>query len=202
MSLYERILGHPFVYNQLRPLAVGGIDMSSFYRLAGVGAGHVVLDVGCGTGDALRYLTAFEHYLGIDTNERAIRFARDRYGRAANVRFECKRCTGREVEELQPTHVILFGLLHHLADAEAIELLKLAGRSKRLERVATVDIVYLPRKPVNNLFARFDRGRYCRRPGEYTALAQRTGLRLVDSSLVRSHPTRGIVTYFTMTLEP
>jgi hypothetical protein len=32
MSLYQRILGHPFVFNQIRPLFVGGIDWSPFMK--------------------------------------------------------------------------------------------------------------------------------------------------------------------------
>ena len=90
MSLYERILGHPFVYNRIRPLVVG-IDMSTFYAHAGVGAGDVVLDVGCGTGDALRYLPAFERYVGLDTDARALEFARAAHGDRPATTFECRR---------------------------------------------------------------------------------------------------------------
>jgi SAM-dependent methyltransferase len=202
MSVYERILGHPFVYNHIRPLMVGGIDMSSFYRGAGVGEGDVVLDVGCGTGDALRYLGGFSRYVGLDTDARAIRFARESHPEVARVRFECAHCTARELEEVQPTHVIMSGLLHHLADAEAVDLLKLARRSPRLVRVATVDPVYLPGHPVNNLIASLDRGRHCRRDAGYAALARAAALRVVHTTVMRSHPTRGIVKYFCMTLEP
>src|SRR5207244_492249 len=66
MRLYERILGHPFVYDHVRPRVVGGIDMSPVYDRLGAGAGSSVLDIGCGTGDALNYLHAVERYVGID----------------------------------------------------------------------------------------------------------------------------------------
>ena len=69
MNLYQRVLGTPFVYNLVRPFAVGGIDMSPFYDRVQASAADVVLDVGCGTGDALRYLTDFARYEGIDTDE-------------------------------------------------------------------------------------------------------------------------------------
>jgi SAM-dependent methyltransferase len=202
MSVYERILGHPFVYNRIRPLMVGGIDMSAFYRGTGIGAGDVVLDIGCGTGDALRYLTGFTSYLGLDTDARAIRFANEQHGTVARATFRCAPCTDRELAEVRPTHVIMSGLLHHLADAEAVELLRLATCSPRLVRVATVDPVYLPRHPVNNLITSLDRGRHARNEAGYTALVRTAGLRLVATAVLRSHPTRGIVKYFTMTLEP
>ena len=202
MRLYDRILGNPFVYDRIRPLVVGGIDMSAFYDAAGIGAADVVLDLGCGTGDALRYLRAFDRYVGIDTDERAVRVARARWRGTPTARFECRRCTPQDVDDLAPTHVILSGVLHHLDDAEAVSLLALVRRSPRLERVATVDIAYLPGKPVNNLLSRLDRGRHCRQAPGYAALAERSGLRIVETRLVRSHPTRGIATYFSMTLVP
>ena len=58
MSLYSRIVGHPFVYNRIRPIIVGGIDVSGAYELLKMDAGSTVLDIGCGTGAALDYLMA------------------------------------------------------------------------------------------------------------------------------------------------
>ena len=29
---YQKLLGHPFVYDRLRPWVVGGIDMTAFYE--------------------------------------------------------------------------------------------------------------------------------------------------------------------------
>src|SRR4029077_9321231 len=91
VSLYDRILGHPFVYNYIRPCVVGGIDMSPVYERLGADAGASVLDVGCGTGDALNSLRAFERYLGVDVDPIAIRHARERYGSRVEARFEHKR---------------------------------------------------------------------------------------------------------------
>src|SRR5262252_3663563 len=123
MSLFGRLLGHPFVFEKIRPLAVGGIDVSSAYRRLCRDAGAVVLDVGCGMGDALEHLDSFSSYLGIDTDPRAIEIARARYSGRDKVRWECRTAGADLLREVAPTDVAMFGLLHHLSDAEAVELL-------------------------------------------------------------------------------
>src|SRR3954470_15225895 len=76
MSLYQRLLGIPFVYDRVRPFVVGGIDMSPLFRNLQARRDDVILDVGCGTGMALDYLDGFAAYHGFDTDEVAIGFAR------------------------------------------------------------------------------------------------------------------------------
>lgn len=202
MGLLDRFLGHPFVFEHVRPLAVGGVDMSHAYKRLDLAADSVVLDIGCGTGDALKHVDRFESYLGIDTDPRAIAFAIERWKARPNARFESRLCTAADLRDFAPTHVALIGLLHHLTDAEAVELLSMLHESPRLVRAVTLDIVYLPGRPYNNLMARFDRGKYCRKPDEYAELAAQAGLRVVDRYIARSHPTRGLVQYYVLELTP
>src|SRR5580692_3816694 len=94
-GLYQRILGHPFVFNQVRPRLLGGIDMSPLYdRLRG--ERHTILDVGCGTGDALRYLEDFDAYVGYDTDPVAVEYMRAEYGKRPRVRIEHGLVTSNE----------------------------------------------------------------------------------------------------------
>jgi len=202
MGLFERFLGHPWVFDHVRPLAVGGVDMSHAYDRLGCTDASIVLDVGCGTGDALNHLRRFAEYVGIDTDARAIEVARERSRTRSNVRFECRLCTPADLRDTAPTHVALIGLLHHLTDQESLDLLRMLRESPRLERAVALDIVYLPRRPFNNLMARLDRGRFCRTPERYRALADAAGLNVVDQYLSRSHPTRGLVQYHVMVLVP
>jgi SAM-dependent methyltransferase len=202
MSLLDRVLGHPFVFEHVRPLAVGGVDMSHAYRRLDLGPDSVVLDIGCGTGDALKHVEGFASYLGIDTDPRAIAFAAERWKGRANARFECRLCTREDLVGVAPTHVALIGLLHHLSDAEALDLLGMLHESPRLVRAVTLDIVYLPGRPYNNLLASLDRGKHCRKPDAYAELATSAGLRVVDSYIARSHPTRGLVQYYVLELTP
>ncbi len=202
MSLVQRILGNPWVFEHVRPLAVGGVDMSHAYHRLGCDDDSVVLDIGCGTGDALKHLHRFASYLGIDTDARAIEFATARWKERPDARFDCRLCTGTDLREGAPTHVALIGLLHHLTDAESVELLRLIRESPRLVRAVALDIVYLPRRPFNNLMARLDRGHHCRTPAGYLELARAAGLEVADQYLARSHPTRGLVQYHVLELRP
>ena len=202
MNLLRRALGAPSVYNRIRPLAVGGIDLSPFYRRLGADGASVILDVGCGTGDALNYLDGYARYVGFDTDEIAIRSARKRFGSRADVAFESRPLVADDVRQIDPPQAIMGGLLHHLSDDQALALFRKVRLSTRLHRLITLDVVYLDGTPLNNLFARLDRGRFCRTREGYESLAERSGLNLRESLLIRSHPRTGLVWYLIMVLKP
>ena len=201
-GLYRKLLGHPFVYDQVRPRVVGGIDMRPLYDLLSGAAQRVVLDVGCGTGDALKYLTELDGYLGIDTDPIAINAARVRYAGRRNVRFECRQLRAVDVTDLAPTGVVLAGVIHHLTNQEGESVLRLAAGSKRLVRIVTSDIVFLPGKFFNNVLAMMDRGRHCRDPDAYATLARRAGLEIEEALTVGSSPANDRVKYHIMALAP
>jgi SAM-dependent methyltransferase len=201
MSLYDRILGHPFVYHHVRPLVVG-IDYTPQYEALDARPDDRILDIGCGGGDALRYLGSFETYHGFDTDEVAISFAKQRpeAGRT-NVHFEAKPVTTAIFQNARPTRVMMNGLLHHLDDEAAVELLRMCGATNSVERIVTNDPVYLAGEPLNNILARLDRGRFVRRIEGYRDLVARAGLTIAHDEVMRSHPTRGIARYLLMVLE-
>lgn len=201
-SLYRKVLGHPFVYDRVRPAVVGGIDMRGLYELLEGEAGRFVLDIGCGTGDALRYLTSHERYLGIDTDPIAIAAARKRWASLPNVRFEERMLKADDVTDLAPTGVVLSGVLHHLSNEDAEGVLRLAAASPRLVRIVTSDIVFLPGAFVNNALAAMDRGRFCRHPDAYAAVARSAGLEVKKAFVMASSPTSDRVRYWIMALEP
>ncbi len=201
MSLYDRILGHPFVYHHVRPLVVG-IDYTPQYEALDALSDDRILDIGCGGGDALRYLSRFETYHGFDTDEVAISFARQRQEASRpNVHFERALVTATTLQEVRPTRVMMNGLLHHLDDEDAIELLKICAATDTVQRIVTNDTVYLPGEPLNNIMARLDRGRFVRNIEGYRDLVARAGLTIAREEAVRSHPTRGIARYWVMVLE-
>ena len=201
-GLFRKLLGHPFVYDQVRPRVVGGIDMQPLYDLLGTSGRKVVLDVGCGTGDALRHLGDVDGYLGVDTDPVAIEAARRRYGDRPNVRFECRHLHAADVIDVAPTGVVLSGVLHHLTNPEAEGVFRLALGSPALVRVVTADIVFLPGKLFNNVLAMMDRGRYCREPDAYAGLARRAGLEVEKAFVMESSPGNERVQYYVMSLTP
>jgi len=201
-NLYQRILGTPFVYNHVRPFVVGGVDNSPAWRALEVGANDVVVDIGCGTGDALEHLSNFGRYYGFDNDPIAIEHAKRRAQGRDKVSFETKLIGPEELAALKPTRVMLCGLLHHLSDGDAAGLLGMLAKTPGLERVVSLDITYIPGRHLNNLFTRLDRGRFPRLDKGYAALAEGAGLKVTDLRHVRSHPTNGRATYVMMTSAP
>lgn len=200
--LYQSVLGRPFVYNRVRPWVVGGVDMSPFYQGLEADANDVIVDVGCGTGDALQHLPTFKAYHGFDTDPRAIEFARTQAAGRVGVSFAARPVTAEDLGSIQPTLVILAGLLHHLTDGQALELLESLAATASIRRIGTQDVVYLPRERVSNFFARLDRGRFVRREDGYRGLAARSGLSVESARIMKSHPESGRALFFVMLLAP
>ena len=194
------MLGHPFVYNQVRPWVVGGVDMSPVYASLEAGPDDVIVDVGCGTGDALHYLRSFKAYHGFDIDPVAIEFARKAAAGRANVSYEARLLGTEDVAAIQPSLVILAGLLHHMEDAQATKLLRMFAGTRSIRRIVTQDPVYLTRENVSNLLAWLDRGKYVRREAGYRGLVAQAGLELESAGVMRSHPESGRARYFVMTL--
>lgn len=201
-ALYDRVVGSPLVYDHIRPLVVGGIDMSPVYQRAETGSDDVILDVGCGTGDALRYLKSFDRYVGFDIDDRAIDYARTRHADRRGVSFESRIMGESDVVEIAPTVVVLMGLLHHLTDDQAHALLRSVRAPGTVRRIVTQDIVLLHAEPVSNFLAGLDRGRECRAPEGYEALVGNSGWDVQSSCVLRSHPKTGLAKYLVMTLAP
>jgi SAM-dependent methyltransferase len=200
--MYRKLLAKPFVYDRLRPWVIGGLDMSPVYERLGAGPDDVVVDIGCGTGDALRYLQRFRAYHGFDVDAAAIERARERAAGRDGVTYEARAVTEADLASLRPTLAVLAGLLHHLDDAEAVQLLSMLARTPSLRRIVTQDVVYLQGERMSNLLARLDRGKFVRDEHGYRELVAQAGLRLEDARIVRSHPRSGRALYLVMTLVP
>jgi SAM-dependent methyltransferase len=201
-SLYAKIVGLPFVYEHLRPWLVGGIDMTPSFRNLEAGAGDVILDVGCGTGDALNYIENFRAYHGYDTDPIAIAYARKRaQKRGLTVELEARAVDAADIARISPTRVILSGLLHHLPDAEAVSLLRTIGHHPSVARIATQDVVFAPGRLLNNILASLDRGQFVRCVAAYRTLVAEAGLRIVNEELRPCKPGSGRMDFLFLALE-
>ena len=134
--------------------------------------GQVVLDVGCGPAYYFERLPRGVRYFGFDTSERYIAYARRKWGHRAEFRTEI--FSEEHLDELPPIDsVMLLGLLHHLSDEQARDLLNLAGRALAPDgRVISVDTCFEPRQGrISRWMSENDRGEHVRSPAAFVALA-------------------------------
>ncbi|MEO5365275.1 MAG: class I SAM-dependent methyltransferase [Magnetococcus sp. WYHC-3] len=135
--------------------------------------GQRVLDIGCGTAELLDYLPEVD-YVGLDHNPDYIRRAQQRFGQRG--RFHLGGISADDPHLRQGVDVALaLGVLHHLDDATASDLLTLAhDRLRPGGRLITVDPCVIPGQ---SRWARFmvlnDRGRHVRDHQGYLALMRK-----------------------------
>jgi len=165
------ILSHPAAYSSFQALMGANRGWqritSSYLKMQ---AGEALLDIGCGPGDVLRFLPDLD-YWGFDISGEYI--ARARAVFSGRGHFECKLFEASDLEYLPKFDAALMsGVLHHLDDDQADELLGLVSRAlKPGGRLVTIDPCYAPRQ---NPMARFiiskDRGRNVRDEPGYREL--------------------------------
>lgn len=134
--------------------------------------GERVLDVGCGPAYYIDRLPEVD-YVGFDTSASYVTYARARYGYRGE--FRCEFLTADHLSELGQFHaVLLFGLLHHLNDAECASLLDLSARALTPSgRVISCDpTVHRSQHWLSRWMAENDRGKYVRRPESYNGMAK------------------------------
>lgn len=135
-----------------------------------VGTGVRVLEIGCGPGTIVPYLSDAE-YLGFDLSREYIELAKRRFPRA---QFVCERVSQFSLQKEQSFDVVLaLGIVHHLNDAEARQLFQIAYNAlKPGGKLVTADGVWTDDQSAAArwLLAR-DRGEYIRREREYVSIA-------------------------------
>lgn len=167
------MLSHPIIYNALQNI-MGARQgwrriVNEYLKLK---PGDAILDVGCGPGDLLDYLPQV-NYWGFDISAEYIAHAKKKYGARGN--FCCKLFEEGDLPSLPKFDAILLsGVLHHLDDKAAIELLELLRKALKPEgRLITVDPCL---DDGQNFIARFlilrDRGQNVRDKTGYEQLVQ------------------------------
>ncbi|MFC1698980.1 class I SAM-dependent methyltransferase [Candidatus Omnitrophota bacterium] len=136
--------------------------------------GDKILDIGCGPGDILECLPDNINYYGFDMSQKYINAARRRFGNRGS--FVCKRLSPEAVGQLATYDIVIAsGIMHHLNDDEAIQLLELARAAlKPSGRLITRDGCYADgQHKIARYILSKDRGRYVRTMADYKNLASR-----------------------------
>lgn len=158
--LFQRALGATAVHQRV---------VTTHARVA---PGARVLDIGCGPGRVLDVLPTVE-YVGIDHSSPYIEAARQRYSsRATFVRADAERA---DLTGERPFDVALaLGVLHHLDDESARQVVALAARSLAPDgRLVTLDPgIVRGQPPLARWLVRQDRGLHPRAPGDYRSLVE------------------------------
>ncbi|PKO91301.1 MAG: class I SAM-dependent methyltransferase [Betaproteobacteria bacterium HGW-Betaproteobacteria-1] len=159
-SLFQNLMG-------ARKFRVGFID--EFVRPF---PGSALLDIGCGPADILEFLPKVD-YWGFDISESYINQATIRFG--AKGHFQCKLLQEADLAQMPAFDIVLLmGVLHHLDDQTATDVLNLANKAlKPGGRLLTFDPCFEPgQSPIARFLINHDRGQNVRSQQGYTKLAE------------------------------
>jgi 2-polyprenyl-3-methyl-5-hydroxy-6-metoxy-1,4-benzoquinol methylase len=166
------ILSHPFIYSAFQSM-MGAHQARKRFVTNYVKSfpGMKVLDVGCGPADILAYMPEVD-YCGFDIDNDYINQAQKKFG--SRGEFHCKQLQLKDLDSLPLFDVVLaLGLLHHLDDAVAVDVMQLSAKAlKPGGRLLTIDPCFDPlQNPIARLLIRADRGQNVRDKAGYEALA-------------------------------
>src|SRR5215475_7849831 len=146
----RKALAHPRVYDWFQSL-VGAYAwrkavINQFVNGA-IHNGGLIIDIGCGTGEVLNYLSQTVEYIGFDRNPNYIAHAAKRYAHR-NASFANEQLSADyNLKGRRADFVLAFGLLHHLNDEDSLSLFNVAKRVLGDKgSLLTLDPVYVPRQ--------------------------------------------------------
>ena len=173
-SIVNSILANPLFYWSYQRLVGGDRARRLFIE------NHVrprkedkLLDLGCGPGNILDFLPNLDYH-GFDVEPQYIKAAKDKYGNRGT--FICADAESFEVSEPHSFDLaIATGVIHHLDDAQADNLFRIAASAlKSSGRLVTFDGCYMPgQHPISKLMLKSDRGKFVRTREAYLQLAQK-----------------------------
>lgn len=172
LTLLRKTLGNVRFYIALQKSI--GADRIRYHCLyeAKLKPGDRVLDVGCGPAYYFDRLPPVD-YVGFDTSEAYVSYARKRYGKQGD--FRCETLNTDHLGQLgRFDAILLFGLLHHLDDAQCSALLELSARLLALDgRVISCDTtLHEGQGRISRWMSENDRGEYVRPPESYDLMAR------------------------------
>ncbi|RJX20468.1 MAG: class I SAM-dependent methyltransferase [Desulforudis sp.] len=132
--------------------------------------GVSILDVGCGTGDIVKYIPDFCNYIGIDFNKKYIEKAKRKYG--YKHKFFLADASKQYLMNDNIDICFCFGVLHHLDDVSCRNLLTNAYKLlKHGGYYVCIEPCYFPDQDwFKKMILRWDRGVYVRDLKGYESL--------------------------------
>lgn len=172
----RKVLNSPALYQIFqRSGGFFGARLKSLERYLPLASAGVIVDVGCGPGSLRSYLPRTCRYIGYDTDQRYIDYARIHH--AENAEYHCRIFDSSESLRVRPADVIMMnGLLHHLTDTEARALLQDAYAALAPGgRIFTLDGCYtVGQTRFRKTLLDWDRGEHVRTAEGYAGLFDET----------------------------
>jgi SAM-dependent methyltransferase len=194
-AIVERISDHPVLFIFFRSLLENDFKSirAVIRRELRLGDGLRTLDLGCGPG-AFADLFHGDDYVGVDLNRRYIEYAR----RKRRGTFVVSDARSIELPDRRFDQILIFGLLHHLPDAdsrrvlaECRRLLVPGGRALVIEDIPTVSRLNL----IGHLIHSVENGEHIRPVEDYRRLYAEAA-RIERDEVLRS----GICDYYAAVL--
>jgi SAM-dependent methyltransferase len=159
----KKLLSYPIVYSSLQKILGAEKGKKKLVdEYIKPRAGDVVLDIGCGPADILKFLPDVK-YFGFDTNTNYIDSAKVKYsGRGT---FKCKHFEIADLDDLPPVDIaVMVGVLHHLDEGEARAVVSLIKKAlKPNGRFITQDPCFCQNQhPIAKIMIENDRGQNVR----------------------------------------
>jgi SAM-dependent methyltransferase len=150
-----------------------GARVKAFRDYLDFGGVRRVFDIGCGPGHIVEYIPKGIEYVGFDTEQRYIDFANRRFG--ARGRFLAREFDRSAADEFgRPDLVLMNGVLHHMNDASARQVIGNAAAALEPGGVFfTLDGCFRKgQNPISRYLLEHDRGKFVRTAPEYRELVE------------------------------
>ena len=162
--IIEFLFSYPSIYSQVTCFLRGKNNLqTAIDTYVQPKPGQKIFDVGCGTGDLLRFLPPVE-YCGFDMDASYIKYAKKKFG--SRGKFFCKKASSDVIRgSEQFDAVVVMGVMHHLNDHDAQEISHLAFQVLKPggRFVMLFDGCYVPEiSLIEKFFLFLDRGAYIR----------------------------------------
>jgi len=172
----KRLLTFSRLYESFQTHILGGKQARMWLtkNLWKLESGDTVVDIGCGSATVLEYMPSDIAYYGVDISENYIKTAREKFSTRGSFFLGTARVLidNSSLRGTKADLVLCNGLLHHLPDDEATEVLELGKQLLKPEgRLVCLEATFLMRQTrLSRRMVSMDRGKYVRSEQEWKNL--------------------------------